>query len=84
MRGCARCSLYHGRCRRYQALLFLPGFALHGRQFGAVTEELPDQVALRVDRVPLLNDQHRHQAVSQHEENNEKWKPGLFRFRQDC
>ena len=59
-------------------VVFFYGLHLDGRQFGAIAEQFADQGALRFDGLPLLDDQHRHQAVREHEQHGKQWQPAMF------
>jgi hypothetical protein len=60
-------------------LLFVQGLSLRGPEFGAVTEQDLNQIALRLDGVALLDDEQGHQAVgSQKDDGEQRHQAALF------
>jgi hypothetical protein len=66
------------------SIVLLDGLALECRQLAAVYKKLPDQPALRCDCAPLLNNEHDHQAVRDHEQDSQNGQQRTLRFSRCC
>ena len=78
-------SRSHRRRRRLRvrlSIIFLSVCSdLHGGKFNAVSEELPEQAALHLNRLVLFDDQQRQQTVGDQKQNRKERKHAALRLR---